>query len=235
MLVNDGELNFPRVSKLFVDSETLDSPTRKLIEDTFQARAIDFYATTEVGVAAFQIGDSSGLYCVADDNVIFETKINSNLQGGDEDIVLTGLVNMTTPIIRYKIGDVCEPGSRAPIGGNGFSTVKSIHGKYLDFLVKPDGSVLSSHAAKQNLTHLKGIRRFRVIQESLTLLNIEIEPNSDWSINIENEIRELFRRDIGPSVTVVISLVEGLAQKQVNYKKFKVVESKIAQEFLSKG
>ena len=235
MIVKEGQLQFPKVGKLFVDSETLDSQTRKLIEEVFKAKAIDFYATTEVGVAAFQTGDSNGLYCVPDDSVIFETKYNSKLQEGDEDIVLTGLINMTTPIIRYKIGDVCEPGSRAPIAGTSFSTVKSIHGKYLDFLVKPDGTVLSSHAAKQNLTHLSGIRRFRVIQESLTQLNIEIEPDVDWSNEIEAQIRDLFRRDIGPDVAINILMVSGLARKQENYKKFKVVESKLAQEFLSRG
>jgi hypothetical protein len=42
-------------------------------------------------------------------------------------------------------------------------------------------------------------------------------------------------RDIGPDVAINILMVSGLARKQENYKKFKVVESKLAQDFLSRG
>jgi phenylacetate-coenzyme A ligase PaaK-like adenylate-forming protein len=113
-LIKSEGLNFPPVRSLFTDSEKLDGATRKFIEEVFKSQAIDFYATTEVGVVAFQSKKSEGKYHVNDDAVFVETNANVQLEIGDEDLILTGLINFTTPIIRYQIGDIVTPGDRLP-------------------------------------------------------------------------------------------------------------------------
>ena len=224
---------FPPVRTLFTDSEKLDDATRAFIESVFKTQAIDFYATTEVGVVAFQTKNSAGKYHVNDDAVFVETKANSRLDNGDEDLVLTGLLNFTTPIIRYQIGDVVTAGNQQPVSAIPFSTIERIHGKYLDFIVRLDGKVVSSHAVKQNLTHLKGIRRFQVIQRDRSSLQIYITPDSQWSDEVSSEIMLLFRRDFGDEMKIEIVLDENLINKSSDYKKFKVVESFVAQNLLS--
>ncbi len=232
-LIKSEGLYFPSVRTLFTDSEKLDDATRAFVESVFNTRAIDFYATTEVGVVAFQSLESNGKYHVNDDAVFVETKTNDRLEVNDEDLILTGLVNSTTPIIRYQIGDVVTPGSRQPTAGLHFSTIERIHGKYLDFIVCPDGKIISSHAVKQNLTHLKGIRRFQVIQREQSSLDIYITPDAQWSDEVANEIMRLFRRDFGDEMKIEIVLDENLIHKSNDYKKFKVVESLVAQKLLS--
>lgn len=233
--IESNKLPFPPVKRLFTDSEKLDEPTRLFIERVFGTKAIDFYATTEVGIVAFQSSSSSGKYHVNDDSVFVETQQNPALDAIDADLVITGLINFTTPIIRYQIGDVVTPGNRLPEGEIPFSTIERIHGKYLDFLVRPDGKIVSSHAAKQNLTHLDGIRRFQVVQTEIDCLEILITPDRQWSETTRVEIMDLFRRDFGPDMKIQIVIDETLVNKSNDYKKFKVVESKIAQEILSRN
>ena len=232
-LISSQGLPFPPVAHLFTDSEKLDDPTRKFVEEVFGCQAIDFYATTEVGVVAFQSNDSDGKYHINDDAVFAETKSNPQLEDSDSDLLVTGLINFTTPIIRYQIGDVVTAGNREPVGDIPFSTVDRIHGKYLDFIVGVDGKIVSSHAVKQNLTHLKGIRRFQVVQREQSALTIYIAPDSNWTSLIEEEIIRLFRRDFGTEMKLKIVMDENLVNKSNDYKKFKVVESLVAQRLLS--
>lgn len=231
--IKSQNLSFPEVRLLFTDSEKLDDLTRLFIENVFGTRAIDFYATTEVGVVAFQTAGSGGKYHVNDDAVLVETARNAQLDEQDEDLIVTGLVNFTTPIIRYQIGDVVTSGNREPVGKLPFTTLERIHGKYLDFLVRPDGKIVSSHAAKQNLTHLGGIRRFQVVQREAKTLTILIAPDNGWSDAVKDEIMRLFRRDFGPEMTIDIKIDHDLVHKSSDYKKFKVVESMVAQRLLN--
>lgn len=232
-LIHAKGLRFPPVNALFTDSEKLDEPTRKFIERVFRTQALDFYATTEVGVVAFQTKKSNGCYHINDDSVLVETRENSALDSDDHDLIVTGLVNFTTPIIRYQIGDVVTPGNRQPVGDLPFSTIQRIHGKYLDFIVGSDGRIVSSHAVKQNLTHLPGIRRFQVSQTGAAALKILIAPDSNWTEEIAVEVLRLFKRDFGENMAIEIELDEELVNKSRDYKKFKVVESLVAQQLLS--
>lgn len=233
-LIKSEGLKFPPVRSLFTDSEKLDDSTRAFVESVFKTQAIDFYATTEVGVVGFQSTESGGKYHINDDSVFLETKSNDRLDQTDQDLVLTGLINFTTPIIRYQIGDVVTPGDREAVAGLPFTTIDRIHGKYLDFIVRVDGKIVSSHAVKQNLTHLKGIRRFQVIQREQSSLQIYIAPDIQWSEVIAAEILRLFRRDFGNEMRIEIILDENLVHKSNDYKKFKVVESLVAQNLLSR-
>jgi len=234
-LVQTAESNgirFPLPRLVFSDSETLDKPTRNSIENFFGTPVLDFYANTETGIAAFQTPDSNGRYLIPEDLVILETVTNPLLQDGDTDIVLTGLLNRTTPIIRYRIGDVAD-GRVCRDQGAPFSNIDGVHGKYLDFLVRTDGSIVSSHAAKQNLTHVPGIEKFQVQQQEIGRVVIRIQRASDWLDSTEVRIRSDFARDFGSDTEINIEFVESLSKETNNYRKFKVVESKVSQELLT--
>ena len=223
----------PRV--IFSDSETLDSANRSAIEKYFKVPLLDFYANTETGIAAFQTSSSNGRYLIPTNSVIFET-IPSDLLGANEyEIVLTGLINKTTPIIRYRIGDLSDGPVELPNSTCSFASVGGIHGKYLDFLLKNDGTVVSSHAAKQNLTHLPGIKRFQISQGRIGSLKVTIEPSLSWRAETVNVIKEQFLRDFGPDTEIELVLVEDLSKSITMDKKFKVVHSLVAQELLSKS
>lgn len=224
----------PQVNKaVFSDSETLDELTRHSIESVFRVPVLDFYANTETGIAAFQAPHSMGRYLIPDDLVILETVPNPNLLPGDYDILLTGLINRTTPIIRYRIGDVARGKVEYDQKISIFPSIERIYGKYLDFLCRRDGSLVSSHVVKQNLTHLTGIKRFQVFQAVDGKVTIFIEPDDSWNEQVRERIRSDFQRDVDSGYELEIKLSTGLGSKAVGYRKFKVVESLLAQKLLT--
>lgn len=224
-------LPIPRM--VFSDSETLDASTRKVVEQYFGRAITDFYANTETGIAAFQTPDSNGRYLVPEDLVVFEAIRNPTLVDGDFEIILTGLINQTTPIIRYRIGDIVEGMPTVSEKRHKFSSVKSIHGKYLDFLVRPDGRIVSSHAAKQNLTHLPGIKQFQVVQTRKGHVQILIVKAEDWTDETSRKIMSDFYRDLGPDCEIELDFVENLSKNHLQFKKFKVVQSSVAQTLIA--
>jgi phenylacetate-CoA ligase len=220
---------------IFSDSETLDNQSRRAIENYFGVPLVDFYANTETGIAAFQTPWSNGRYLIPRNTIILETVSNELLGTNEYEIILTGLINKTTPIIRYRIGDICDGPVAPPTATRSFASLGGVHGKYLDFLIKNDGSVVSSHVAKQNMTHLTGIKRFQISQQTRGALKVLIEPTSAWKSETQNIIREMFARDFGSDLMLEIILVDDLSKSITMDRKFKVVHSSIAQELLSES
>jgi hypothetical protein len=72
-----------------------------------------------------------------------------------------------------------------------------------------------------------------VVQRDQSSLQIYITPDSQWSDAVSSEIMRLFRRDFGEEMRIEIVLDENLIHKSSDYKKFKVVESMVAQNLLS--
>ena len=175
---------------------------------------------------AYQTPQSNGEFLVSTDYVLLEPA-----RGLQEDkAILTNLYNYTTPIIRYEIGDVIDFGESNE-SLDIIKTIHTIHGKYLDFIVLPDKSIISPHVPKQNLTHLDGIKQFQLLQTDINHIIITIQKDVHFTPQTEVEIHKSMNKAFKNQIDIQIKYVESF--EKVDYRKFKVIESKIAQEFLS--
>ena len=229
--VKKNSLPFPEIGMIQSGGEVLDAATRTFVESSFNSKIFDSYSSVETGILAFQTLESRGQLIPSRKNSILECRRVLEMPEGDFETVVTNLNNFSTPIIRYSSGDVVKV-SNFP-GNEVFAPkiIDSIYGKYLDFLVHPNGGLISAHVVKQNLTHLSGIDRFQVEQISRESVIVRIQPSKSFSIEIKNDISELMKRDLGPEVLVDIIVEQDLVTK-TDYRKFKVVSSIPAQEIL---
>lgn len=226
--------NFPEVGLIYTDSEALDPALRKYIEDTFGKKVIDFYASVENGMIAFQTPDSDDYY-VNEDCVLLESQKVDGLSENEGEVVITNLYNYTTPIIRYQIGDVIDFGDykRDENADIKFRKIKQIHGKYLDFIMLPDKSIISPHIPKQDMTHIKGVRKFKLIQEQADYIRLIIQKEEGYTDSTHQEIIDMMNNAFKNLVKIDVEYVDELDRG--GNRKFKVIESKVAQEFLSNG
>lgn len=220
--------NFPKVDLIYSDSEVLDSNSREYISKVFDCKVLDFYASVECGMIAFQTPSSGNKYCINEDAVLLETIE----QDGVAEVVISNLRNTTFPIIRYEIGDAIDFGKQSIDKYTGFKTLKQIYGKYLDFILLPDKTIVSPHIPKQDLTHTKGVAKFKLVQTEIDKIIIYIQKNDDWTDTNENELVEKLNKGFKNQVTINFSYVEKL--ERGDKRKFKCIESLVAQEFLSK-
>ena len=219
--------DFPTVDMIYSDSEVLDSSSREYISKVFKCPILDFYASVECGMIAFQTPTSNGLYCINEDAVLLETIE----QEGLSEVVISNLRNKVFPIIRYEIGDAIDFGTMEVDKYTGFKTLKQIYGKYLDFLLMPDKTIVSPHIPKQDLTHTKGVAKFKLVQTELDNVDIYIQKNEDWTSSTEKELREKLNKGFNNQVKINFIYVDSL--ERGDKRKFKCIESKIAQDFLS--
>ena len=223
---------FPKVKFIYSDSEVLDRSTREFVESTFEAPVIDFYASVECGMIAFQI-PGHDKYHVNEDFILLEKQEASGLGENEGEVVISNLYNLTTPIIRYEIGDVIDfgDGNATENSGIPFRTISQIHGKYLDFIVLPDKTVVSPHVPKQDLTHLEGISAFQLVQDDIDHINVKIQKSESFTPATEQEILSRLDKGFRGLVKVEIEYLEQLSRG--DRRKFKVIESKVAQDFLT--
>lgn len=226
--IRNGKQKFPPVRMLISDSEVLDEFSRKYISDTIGTPVLDYYASVENGCIAFQL-PGSDKYFLNEDQVLLESEESSCLIG---DAIITNLRNTTFPIIRYQIGDVIEFGDgKSDLQNVNLKTIKGIQGKYLDFIVLPDKTIVSPHVPKQELTHLGGIKRFQIIQKEFDKVTVKIEKDSNFTNDTEGKILEALNKSFDNQIQCTIEYDENLSIKTKN--KFKCIQSDVAQQFLS--
>lgn len=227
--IKKGKMQFPKVRLLLSDSEVLDDFSRKFISETIGREVLDFYGSVECGCIAFQI-PTSQKYFLNEDQVLVENG-NDNAQTGDA--IITNLRNTTFPIIRYQIGDVIEFGDgKSDVEGMNFRTIQKVQGKYLDFIVLPDKSIVSPHVPKQEMTYIKGVKRFQVCQKEMDKVIVVIERDHDYTENEEKQIIEKLEKAFKNQIKCTVEYDDSLSRKSTG-KKFKCIKSDVAQQFLT--
>ncbi len=220
---------FPKVSKIFSDSEVLDDFSRKYVSETFGAPVLDFYGSVENGCIAFQMTGSDKYY-INETQVLLE-----GLNGGtsQDDAIITNLRNTTFPIIRYQIGDVIDFGDgKSDLKGITVRTIDRIYGKYLDFIILPDKTIVSPHVPKQEMTHgIAGVRKFQIIQTDFDRVTVKIERDDDYAPETEKLIIDRLTKAFKGQIACAVEYDDALSTKTKN--KFKCISSAVAQTFLS--
>ncbi|OYT57814.1 hypothetical protein B6U70_01930 [Euryarchaeota archaeon ex4484_162] len=218
----------------------LDSYTRQYIEKTFDAKVLDYYATTEAGPIAFEC--LNGSYHINSDFVILEFLDDENQPVEPEKpghVVVTKLYGGGTPIIRYNglddlvihSRDICSCGINTPL-------IKHIVGRSTDVIILPNGKMLTPFS----LTGIPAkimeeygtykIKQFQIIQHKIDEIEIlvviddktrDIEPPVE---KILKELKERFQEKIGSDIKIFVSEVPEI-QKNERIDHTKVVISKI--------
>jgi phenylacetate-CoA ligase len=223
---------FPKVKMVITDSEMLDAATRVLLESTFNAPVIDFYASVETGLIANQ-SIKSGSYRVSNSVVASVAHTTSEEVSNSYPVVLTGLNNKITPIIKYQIGDFIEVDSS--FNQKVFSRkqlITRIEGKYLNFIVLPSKKIVSAHVIKQELTHNASISAFQFHQLDLNSADLRIQlksqENRDALISdLKNSIENFLENE------VIVNVVEFDFTQVRKTRKFMAVKSDIAEAFMA--
>lgn len=226
--IRRGHKKFPRVRMLISDSEVLDDFSRQYISDTIGTQILDYYASVENGCIAFQMPGSQKYFLNEDQVLVQQEDLSNNIS----DAIVTNLRNVTFPIIRYQIGDVIDFGDGiSDLYNVKLRTIDRIHGKYLDFIVLPDESIVSPHVPKQELTHLPGIKKFQIIQTDFDKVTVTIEKDDNFEDSTEDKILTSLNTVFKNMVDCKIIYDESLSKKTKN--KFKCIQSDVAQKFLS--
>jgi phenylacetate-CoA ligase len=134
--------NAPWPRLIITGGERLKHPVRSHLSHAFGARVFDMYSNVEFHLIASEC-PSTGEYHVSDETVAMEILDGDKpvSEGETGQPVMTALHQFASPLIRYEISDRVTKGKNVCDCGVSYSTIKSVHGRSMDFFTLPDGSV----------------------------------------------------------------------------------------------
>jgi len=179
----DKQLPCPVLKKVYTDSELLFPKTRALLKRAFRTDVIDVFGSFETDNIAYECSVHDG-YHLAEDSVIVEAVASANSQSADGtgELVCTVLHNVTTPFIRYNLGDLVGIESEPCRCGRTSRRLSVLKGRVNDRITFPDGTKRDPYMliVLCNSFFLDAVKEFQVRQ--LDAYRFEIQVVTETSL-----------------------------------------------------
>lgn len=221
---------FP-LKAVFASSEPVFPYVREKIERAFCCKVWDFYGMGERTVCADECEIHDGLH-INEEYGVFElidpeTGAPSRTKGL---ITGTSLNNFAMPLIRYKMDDYAQIIDEPCACGRKSGKIKFVEARLTDIIRDADAQPISPLVLTSVFKELNFISKSQIIQRSLTLIEILIQPSSDKFETderkaLENGFRKLFK----PGMEIKVTLVEEIPSSQSG--KFRWIVSELNEEF----
>ncbi|XXF78659.1 hypothetical protein P2318_02570 [Myxococcaceae bacterium GXIMD 01537] len=201
-------------SLLVSKGELLDAATRSLIETSLGAPLVDYYATEETGIIAWQCPSGAG-YHIDQDFVHVETLTpdgEPTKPGEVGEICLTNLYMRAMPFIRYRVGDLGALSPEPCPCGRGLPLLKNLHGRRVDLILTPEGEIHHPFALMVIMEEVPEVVRYRLQQVALDRIIARVNWQPGMSAEDKEaaarKVREGFHERLGASVRVEVEEVE---------------------------
>ena len=190
--------------------EGLSRTQRSFIEDILDCKTVCEYGCTELGIIAFEC--PNGNLHISSDNLIVEFLVNGQpaKPGEQAELVITNLNEMARPLIRYKIGDFAAPCSDSCDCGINLPLISELGGRVHDRIVMPDGREIHGLFFSHLFDKLPQISQFKVIQNTLDCLTIQVVIIGEEDNKIINKLRQNVEELLSHQMRVDITKVNSL-------------------------
>ncbi|MBI4966215.1 MAG: phenylacetate--CoA ligase family protein [Desulfomonile tiedjei] len=182
----------PPPSFLIAGSENLYPHAKELIERVFQAPVIDHYGQEESVAVAIQCSLGQGYHIQMENSVVELVPHRDDLW----ELAGTCLHNFAMPFIRYRTGDLARKSDQPCPCGRSHPILSEIFGREVDFIVTPEGNLVSPLILSYVFHRSEEIRESQIIQEDLSSFRIKVVP---WE-TISPATKEGLVRDFGKAL-----------------------------------
>ena len=198
---------------------------RETIEKAFSCKVYDTYGASEGFLIASQC--IAGNYHIMSPHVVLELldEEGNEVQPGEiGKVVLTGLDNFTTPLIRYEVGDLavkaenieCSCGLKLPCLGE-------VIGRQTEFILTPAGKYITVQTVVRILKQFPEVDQFKLIQSGLNeFMLLYVSPKNEIDVRV-GQIKLAFEEGIGESLDFKFEKVGSLPKSKSG--KFQLIEN----------
>jgi phenylacetate-CoA ligase len=188
---------------ILTHGEVLDESSRTLFNYTFDSQVYNGYGCIEIAPRgmAWECKQRSGLHINSDLVLLEVLKDKEPVSPGERgEVVATSLFRTSTPMIRYKVGDICTLSDDRCECGREMPLIKNIDGRLVDFIELPNGQQIPPYTVMSRIQNISGIGRYQIIQETKNKIIARIEKNKDFDQttikNLKDACTKLFFSDI---------------------------------------
>ena len=211
-----------RLAAVFTSSESLLAFQRETIERAFGAPVRDRYGVSEFCVSMTECRQGR-LHVDMEFGIVEVEALESNDDWERGPLLVTGLANDATPLLRYRVGDV---GTRAktpcPCGRPG-DVFLEVDGRIEDYVMTPDGRLVGrlDHIFKEQLD----VAEAQIVQETRDAVEIRVVRRPSWSAASERSLLKEIRSRLGDAIRVELAYVTAIPRESNG--KFRAVKSAV--------
>ena len=210
----EGEAAY-RPQAIITSAEVLDPEDREVIEGVFGCKIFDRYGCREVGVIASECEHHEGMHVNAEGLYVEVVVGNRPARPGElGKLLVTDLLNFAMPLVRYEIGDMAIPLAEPCACGRGLPRLANIAGRVTDFVVGPDGRLVSGvYLATYVIAKRPTLGQVQIYQDTPGKLTYRI-ATSNRSAACSSDLEYLTkatREHVGIDTKVSFEFVEELA------------------------
>ena len=212
----------------FVTSERLYDHQRDDISRVFGCPVANGYGGRDAGFIAHQC-PQGGMHITAEDIIveILDKDGQPVPTGQAGEVVVTHLATSEFPFIRYRTGDVAVLSTQSCTCGRGLPMLEEIQGRTTDFVVAADGTIMHGLAVVYPIRDIPGIASFKVVQETLQRVVVQIVPGENCGPDVETRISTGIKARLGQSVDVEVLRVGDIPREKSG--KYRYIQSLVAQ------
>lgn len=199
-------IQLPNLRRVRTFGGMLPSGIRSLCKAAWNVDLTDMYSSNELGYIALQCPDHEH-YHIQAENVYVEVldKNNQPCKPGEiGKIVITGLHNFATPLIRYDIRDYAEVGPPCPCG-RGLPVITRIVGRERNMLTMPSGEKQWPHLKSYRYTKIAPISQVQFIQQSFEEIEVRLVAKRAITKTEEKILIKAIQEDLGHSFTITLT------------------------------
>ncbi|EOZ95652.1 putative capK protein, putative [Indibacter alkaliphilus LW1] len=189
---------------------------REVIEKAFHCKVYDTYGSSEGLMVASQC--SHGSYHVMTPHVyleIVDEKGNEVEPGEMGRVLLTGLDNFTTPLIRYEIGDLVIKSKKGKCDcGLDLPMIEEVLGRTTEFLKTPENKYITVQTVVRVLKFFPDVEQFTLIQKERNKFQLQYIASHELSESSQRNVQQSFNTLFKEDLIFEFKLVEKLPRSK---------------------
>jgi phenylacetate-CoA ligase len=226
-MAQDQGLQAPALKAVITTSEKITPEMRAVVESVFQTRVYEEYGTVE---ELFYVCENEyGQKLINPDHGLLEVvdaRFNPVGAGEDGEVLATGFVRASQPMIRYRIGDSAILSDEQPRCGRQMPVLQEVLGRVEDTIYAPDGRrMLRFHGIFVDQPH---VQEGQIVQEKLDLIRVRVVPKAGFSPADEQEITARVQQRLTRQMRVIVETVAVIERNKAG--KFRAVVSNLSPE-----
>jgi phenylacetate-CoA ligase len=205
-----GTVEPPRIEQVMTFAETVDTALRQRTRAILGATIRDRYSCEELGAIAFQCPESDEHYHIAASNAVVEILDDNDHAcppGTIGRVIVTGLHNYASPVVRYELNDLAAWQPRCACGRAAPALTRLLGRKR--FLVRlPSGERTALRVGAKEWLDVAPVREHRLVQVSEGVIHVELVLERPLTEAERRGVIAMLSREISPDLAYEIRQVE---------------------------
>lgn len=202
-----------KIKAALLGSEPAFPDQRQLIESAFSTRAFSWYGHTERLVLGGECEQSSAYHHFPTYGVL--EIVDSQDQSVDEEqsgeIVGTGLINRSLPLIRYRTGDLARRLAPQCACGRSFDRFDQVEGRWQqEYVIGKNGSRISPAALNMHGPMFDRVTRYQYYQNTPGALEIRLMTAPGFGQEDIDRLTSAYARKTGEELEISFRVVDSI-------------------------